>query len=192
MKTNETHQHVLDVAESLFFQRGYNSVRLRDITDEIGIKHSALYYYAPGGKEDLFIQVMERSLQRHRDGMEQVIVEAGEDVLNQVRAVARWLISQPPMNISRLGESDFRAISQENALRLSALIFDALRLPLTNALEKASQAGVVDIRNTGLAAITFVSLVEMIHADNAAYMQNLKETIIEQLIDMLMRGWLKR
>jgi AcrR family transcriptional regulator len=190
--TNETHHHILDVAETLFFQRGYASVRLRDIADEIGIKHAALYYYAPGGKEDLFVQVLERSFKRHQNGMEEAIQVAGDDVREQMQAVAHWLMSQPPVNIARMGESDFHAISPANAARLSQMIFDALRLPLTEALERAQKIDIVNLNNPGLAAITFVSLVEMIHGDNSPYMTGIKGMIIDQLIDMQLYGWLKR
>src|SRR3712207_7847163 len=37
-----THQRILDSAEALFMARGYSAVRLRDIADEIGVKHAAL------------------------------------------------------------------------------------------------------------------------------------------------------
>lgn len=190
--TNETHERILDIAEELFFARGYASVRLRDITDVIGIKHAALYYYAPGGKEELFVQVLTRSMNRHRAGMAEVVAQAGPDLRAQMQAVARWLMSQPPVNIARMGESDFHAIDPQTAASLSQMIFDALRLPLTTALEEAQQKGVTDLDNPGLAAITFVSLVEMIHADDAPHFQNMKEIIVGQLIDMMLKGWLKR
>ncbi len=138
------------------------------------------------------MQVLERSFKRHQNGMEEAIQVAGDDVREQMRAVAHWLMSQPPVNIARMGESDFHAISPANAARLSQLIFDSLRLPLTEALERSQQAGIVNLDNPGLAAITFVSMVEMIHGDNAPYMTGMKGQIIDQLIDMQLYGWLKR
>lgn len=189
---NQTHQRILDRAESLFLTQGYSLVRLRDIADELGMKQAALYYYAPDGKEDLFVQVIERSMGRHRAGMEAAIQEVNGDIGAQMRAVAAWLLSQPPVNVSRLGESDFLAIDPAKAAQLSHLIFDALRLPLTGALEQARQLGVIDLDNCGLAAITFVSVIEMIHADTSPFIVHSKETIINQLIEMFLKGWLKR
>lgn len=194
LPNNQTHQRILDVAEALFSARGYSSVRLRDIASEIGIKHAALYYYVPGGKEQLFVDVMTRNLQRHRAGMEAAITTAGPNVREQMQAVAAWLLSQPPINLARMEASDFPAISPDNAHALSLLIFDSLRLPLQAALERAQTEGTVDLPNPGLAAITFTSLVETIYKQAQAEPVSSSETtaIVEDLIDMLLHGWLKR
>lgn len=191
---NQTHQRIMDVAEALFSARGYSSVRLRDIASEIGIKHAALYYYVPGGKEQLFMDVMTRNLQRHRLGMEAAIATAGLNLRDQMRAVAQWLLSQPPLNLSRMETSDFLAISSDNAQKLSLLIFDSLRLPLQHALERAHAEGTVDVRNAGLAAITFTSLVQTVRKQAATERVGESETaaIVDELIDMLLYGWLKR
>lgn len=191
---NLTHQRILDVAETLFSTRGYTSVRLRDIASAIGIKHAALYYYAPGGKEQLFVEVMLRNLQRHRLGMEAAIAAAEPGLRAQMRAVAHWLLSQPPINLARMEASDFPAITAENAQRLSLLLFDSLRMPLQTVLEQAQNEGIVNLPNPGLAAITFTSLVETIHKQAEAEPIAASEaaTIVDQLIDMLLYGWLKR
>lgn len=191
---NQTYQRILGVAEALFSARGYTSVRLRDIATAIGIKHAALYYYAPGGKEQLFVDVMTYSLQRHRVGMEAAIATAGPDLRDQMRAVAHWLLSQPPINLARMEASDLPAVSTENAQKLSLLIFDSLRLPLQAALEQAQTEGTVDLPNPGLAAITFTTLVETVHkqAESEPIIATETAAIVEQLIDMLLHGWLKR
>jgi AcrR family transcriptional regulator len=191
---NQTHQRILDVAEALFSERGYTSVRLRDIASEIGIKHAALYYYAPGGKEQLFVDVMTRNLQRHRLGMEAAIATAGLNLRDQMRAVAQWLLAQPPLNLARMEASDFPAISSDNAQKLSLLIFDSLRLPLQDALERAHAEGTVAVQNAGLAAITFTSLVQTVRKQAESERVGSSETavIVDELIDMLLYGWLKR
>ena len=108
---NLTLQRILDAAEAQFSERGYVPVRLRDIAAAIGAKHTVLYYYLPGGKEQLYVDVMTRSLQRHRLGMEAAIAQAGPDLRRQMQAVAAWLLSQPPLNLARMEASDFPAIA---------------------------------------------------------------------------------
>jgi AcrR family transcriptional regulator len=191
---NATHQQILDTAEALFATRGYNSVRLRDIAEVVGVKHAALYYYVPGGKEQLFMDVMIRGLQRHQRGMEAAIAAAGPDLRAQMHAVAAWLLSQPPINIARMEASDFPAIAASHAATLSALLFEALRQPLQTALEQAQQAGDVTIPNPGLAAISFTSLINTFHAYvmKAPSDPTHAALVIDQMIDMLLYGWLKR
>ncbi len=74
---NETCEHILKVANELFSQRGFAAVRLRDIAAAVGMKHASLYYYVPGGKEQLFIEVLERNFHRHREGLTQAIQGPG-------------------------------------------------------------------------------------------------------------------
>ena len=81
---NDTRHMILNAADVLFSERGYASVRLKDIADVIGVKHAALYYYFPGGKEELYTAVMQYSFQRHRAGMTESIAQANADVRDQL------------------------------------------------------------------------------------------------------------
>ncbi|NDJ62374.1 MAG: TetR/AcrR family transcriptional regulator [Chloroflexi bacterium] len=187
-----TRARILDVAEQLFGERGYNSVRLRDIADQLGIKHAALYYHFPQKKEGLFVEVMTRSFNRHRAGMDAAIAQAGPDLRAQLLAVAAWLFDQPPVNMGRIMYSDLAAISAANATAISLHMFDALRLPVETALEATQTAGITAVPDPGLAAISFVSLIETVHIVPALGNPAAKMQVIENTVDMLLQGWLKR
>lgn len=189
---NETHQRILDIAEQLFSRQGYKSVRLRDIADAIGMKHASLYYYAPGGKEQLFAEVMERNLLRHRAGMESAIAEAGDDLRAQLWGVARWLLAQPPLDLMRMQFADMPAISHERSAHLYQLAWDSLRLPLRGALEQAYARGELRAPDFDLGAIAFITLIEGIHSAPRDQSDPTREEIVERTIDMLLHGWLKR
>lgn len=186
------HQQILDSAEKLFSTRGYDSVRLSDITAAVGAKHSAIYYYAPEGKEQLYVQVMERSLNKHRHGMAAAVAAAAPDLNQQLWAVADWLLDHPPLNVARMEQSDFPALSEANALKLSNMIFDSLRLPLRQALETAQQRGEIKVADVDLAALSFISLVESIHATTNPFLVTRKRETVTAIINMLMQGWLPR
>jgi AcrR family transcriptional regulator len=189
---NETHKHIFEVAEQLFATRGYDSVRLRDIATAVGIKHAALYYYVPDGKEQLFVDVMERSFQRHYRGMLDVVAAAAPDLRKQLVAVADWLLAHPPLNVAHLEQSDFSAISEENAQKLSNMIFDSLRLPLREALEAAQARGEITLSDVDLAALSFITLVESIHNTTNSFLAQRKRETVDMMIDMLLNGWLTR
>jgi len=189
---NETRQRILDVAEQLFSERGYAAVRLRDIATAVSMRHASLYYYVPGGKEQLFIEVMERNFDRHRVGLTDAIAGAGDDIRAQVHAVARWLVSQPPLDFTRMHQADMPAIDVEQAQRLMRVAYDALRLPIVAALEHATAAGRIEVADLDLAAMALVSLVQSVHAIPHAYRTVPLEHVGQQLADMLLDGWLKR
>jgi len=118
--SSEARERVLQQAERLFSERGYAAVTLRDIAVGLGIRQASLYYHAPGGKEALYVEVTERNLRRHHQGLERALRQAG-GMRVQLRAAAHWLLSQPPMNLSRMLRSDLPAIAQAHADHLLAI-----------------------------------------------------------------------
>jgi len=189
---NETRRRILDVAEQLFSERGYAPVRLRDIAAAVDMRHASLYYYVPGGKEQLFVEVMERSFHRHHAGLTDAIADAGDDIRAQVHGVARWLASQPPLDFTRMQQADMPAIAPQQAERLMQVAYDALRLPIVAALERATASGQIEVSDPDLAAMALVSLVQSVHAIPSAFRMVPLEHVGRQLADMLLDGWLKR
>jgi AcrR family transcriptional regulator len=192
MPENETYNRILDVAAELFSARGYEGVTLRDIGNAVNIKHASLYYYAPQGKTQLYMAVMERNFERHRDGITDAIATAETEVRAQLRAVGRWLISQPPMNMTRVIHTESAAIGKEQATRLAQLAYEALRQPLVRALRAARERGEITQRNLDMAALSFVTLIEVVHGVPTGMNQAQMEAYIDEVIEMLMMGWVAR
>jgi AcrR family transcriptional regulator len=189
---NETREQILAVAENLFSSRGYSSVTLRDIASAVGMKHASLYYYAPGGKEQLYVEVMERNFHKHEAGLNQAINQAGPDLREQMYAVTEWLTSQPPLDFARMSHADMPAISEKEAYRLMELAYNALRLPIVAALERAKVTGQIEIKDLNLAAMGLVSLIQSVHGIPFLDSPEARIKLGKELSDMLLFGWLKR
>ncbi|MBV7483998.1 TetR/AcrR family transcriptional regulator [Bordetella sp. BOR01] len=58
MTTATTREQLLDHAQALIMQRGYNGFSYRDLADRVGVKTASIHYYFPC-KDDLLIQVIE-------------------------------------------------------------------------------------------------------------------------------------
>ncbi|GCE08622.1 TetR/AcrR family transcriptional regulator [Dictyobacter aurantiacus] len=56
----ETQRRILAVAERLFLAKGFKGVSMKDIADEVQVTAAALYYYFPGGKQELFISMVQQ------------------------------------------------------------------------------------------------------------------------------------
>jgi len=67
-------QHLLEVAEQLFTEHGYQAVSIRDIAQASGVTNAALYYHFPN-KEALFDEVIEH----HTDKLAQRLQEVGAE-----------------------------------------------------------------------------------------------------------------
>ena len=45
---DQKREHILDVAENLFFKRGFAGTTIADIVEQLGVTKPYLYYYFPG------------------------------------------------------------------------------------------------------------------------------------------------
>lgn len=197
MLNSDARQRVLDVAERLFMERGYRAVTLKDIAAEIGIRHASLYHHVPGGKQELFIEVTERNLARHREGIAAAIANSPEDVRAQLKAVADWLIAQPPMDLIRMVNSDMPAIDPDEAWRLSKMASDAMIMPLHKLLEQAHARGEIEHDDLGVIAGGLLGMIESLHAVPTEVLMQHGRTLdrnymARKLIDALLDGLMRR
>lgn len=77
----ETRDRILDAAERLFAEHGFDGTSLRQITDAAGVNLAAVNYHF-GSKEDLYAQVFLRRIvpinERRAELFDQAVVLAGE------------------------------------------------------------------------------------------------------------------
>jgi AcrR family transcriptional regulator len=192
LPNNGTRARILDAAEELFATRGYAAVKLRDIASAVGLRHASLYYYVPGGKEQLYVEVMERTFVRHRVGLEQAIAQAGDDLRAQMHAVAQWLVTQPPLDITRMQYADMPVLDPTHANQLMKLAYDSLRTPVVGAIDRGVKTGRIAVPDLDIAAMGLISLLQSVHSIPVAYRTIPTERLGQQLTDMLFDGWRTR
>lgn len=184
-------ERVLRTAEQLFGERGYDSVTLRDIAQALQIRQASLYHHFPEGKEQLFIEVTERSLARHNRELRRVLAEAPADVREQLLAAAHWLLSQPPIDIARMVRSDMPAISPEQAQRLTQAALDSLVTPLEDALVAARERGEITFpeayRRERLLAGSLLAIIDNARVSEK-YARRSAASMVENMIDVLLVG----
>jgi AcrR family transcriptional regulator len=179
---------VLDAAEGLFAAKGFDSVTLRDIASAIGLKHSALYYHFPGGKEELFAEVMERNIRRHGAGLAAAIKAAGDTLRARLYGVADWLLSQPPMDLIRMAQTDLKALKPEAARRIMMLVYEQILSRLQEVVAVSRNSGEVAPCDPGLLAGGILGLVESLHSVPVAIVKRDLNAMARELIDILLKG----
>ncbi|MBW4636544.1 MAG: TetR/AcrR family transcriptional regulator [Iphinoe sp. HA4291-MV1] len=182
-----TYERLLETAERLFSERGYVAVTLRDIGTELGITHASLYYHVPGGKEELFIEVTQRALLRHRLGLEKAISQARSVLQEQLHAVALWFLSQPPVDLSRMSRSDLPALDQAEAERLTQVAYESIILPIEQIFVSASFHEQYRLLYPSLLAVSFLQIVSGIR-EAQRYTTTSIEDMVEEMIEILLRG----
>ncbi len=184
----EARERVLEAAEKLFAERGYSAVTLRDIASAVGIKHASLYHHVPGGKEELYIEVSERNFKRHYTGLTQAIQGANPDVQSRLRAVADWLLAQPPMDLIRMVHSDMPSIPAAKAAELSELAFVSVIRPIEAALREAEQQGEIQHNDLGLIAGGILGMVESLHSVPSYILVERRQNMAYTLLDTMLLG----
>ncbi|MDZ4763036.1 MAG: TetR/AcrR family transcriptional regulator [Chloroflexota bacterium] len=196
MLNSEARQRVLDVAERLFAERGFRAVTLKDIAGEVGIRHASLYHHFPRGKEQMFIEVTERNMHRHRAGIESAIAAYG-DVRGQLKAVAGWLLSQPPIDLIRMTHSDMPAIDATEAWRLSELAAETMIEPIHTLLQSGQARGEIEHGDLGVIAGGVLGMIGSLHSvpEDIFTYNNVpvdRAAMAHTLIDVMLDGLIKR
>ncbi len=191
-KMGESRERILHTAEHLFNERGYASVTLRDIADALGIRQASLYYHFPGGKEALFVEVCEKSFDRHRTGLEEAIRRADTTPREQLRAAARFILSQSVPDLGRMTHSDMPEIAEEHAQRLMQIAFDSLLRPIAGIFQRAYESGLSHSPDTILLAGAFISVIASIHDLPAQFTRQPRSAMADTLIDVILYGLMSR
>ena len=168
--------------------RGFDSVTLRDIAATLGLSHASLYYHFPGGKEELFAEVMERNIRRHGAGLAAAVEAGGSNLRGRLRGAASWLLSQPPMDLIRIAGSDLKALKPETARRIMGLIYELILRRLQTLLEAARESGEVGPCDPGLLAGGILGMVESLHSVPVEIVARELYSMACELIDVVLKG----
>lgn len=88
----ETRPRIIQAAMTLFIEKGYKGVSVKDIAEAVSITPAALYYYFPDGKEALFMAVLEHILDERKKGMEQAI-STGPCIQDRLYALTMYFLT---------------------------------------------------------------------------------------------------
>ncbi len=90
MTGDERLESILEIAERMFFERGYRGVSMRHLAAEVGVQISTLYYYFPS-KEDILYRVVKTYLGALLDTAQRSLDDAGSGASStrKVQALVR-------------------------------------------------------------------------------------------------------
>lgn len=189
--SSQAREQMLRVAESLFIERGYTAVTLKDIAEALGVRQAALYYHVPQGKEQLFVEVTRRNFLRHHKGLTQALEQAKPHLPAQLKSMALWLLSQPPLDLVRLARSDLPVLSKEHAQELYDLGQSALEEPVKRAITQAYERGEMRFVDAQVMTTLFLTAIDSVH-EMHRYKGIAKEVLAQDVIEILLNGVLRR
>ncbi len=188
-EVSESRGRLLDAAESLFMERGYKAVTLRHIAEALDIKQASIYHHTKN-KESLFVEVVERSFTRHQEGLRAAINgESDDDVEAQLRAAAKWMLAQKPVDFGRMINSDMTALKDDGQRgRLMDLGYQSLLVPIEEIFAEAFRNGCIRTMHPTTLAGGVISLISALQW--APWYESFDERVQEanRLIDVFVNG----
>lgn len=179
---------MLDAAEYLFSKHGLEPVKIKHIADRMGKSQALVYHHFPGGKEELYVAVHARMLDRFRDGLERARHAEQESMLAQLRSVAAFMLSQPPMDLARMASTDMPALNEEHSAALSALAYQSLFGPLIAMFTEWHVRGAITGSPRMLAGM-FLAIVDSARNIPEMYLGNRsRQALADEMIDVMYRG----
>lgn len=192
-ETMKSRERVLEVAEQLFHEKGYNAVSMRDIAQALEMRQASLYYHVPDGKEQLFVEITERGFLRHRNGLEEMIAGAEPRLEAQLLAAANWLSDHAPIKLLSMLETDMPAISQQGAQKLTYLAFQCFFQPLTRLFQEAIAASELRPFDPNQLAGHFLSMMDGIsYSTTGGHTTVPMDQLALEMIDILLNGVRKK
>jgi hypothetical protein len=116
----------------------------------------------------------------------------GRDLREQMRLAARWLLSQPPVDLTRLARSDIPLIAPQHAERIKALAYRSLMVPLQEAYRRAEAEGAVRPINPDLFAGAFLAMIDGVYQSRRFAVTLDEMPTADELIDMMLNGLAKQ
>jgi AcrR family transcriptional regulator len=92
VRTEETQAKILDAAEEIFSERGFEKTQLEEVASRAGYTRGAIYAHY-SSKEDLFLALMEHRVLTKLTAIRHVI-EAEPDVSKRPGIFKHWLVTQ--------------------------------------------------------------------------------------------------
>jgi AcrR family transcriptional regulator len=105
---------ILETAKSLFINKGYYGLSMREISEEIGVSKAALYYHFKD-KEQLFLAILTAYLDEMEAGIND-ITSKSSSAKEQIRLFVEYVLSQPAEQRAtiRLASQEITHLSQSS------------------------------------------------------------------------------
>ncbi|MDD3022245.1 MAG: TetR/AcrR family transcriptional regulator [Alphaproteobacteria bacterium] len=178
---------ILEKASDLFFSKGYKATSLQELAEGMGIKAASLYYYFPGGKEEIYIEVLKTRLTKYKEQI-QKLADEHQSLEIFFKQYAHWFINQPVMNMSLISQMDMPHLTPYGSGIVMNTVRDSIFSPLQNVVRTHSVL-IKDIDAMRIVGIYLTLLNGMSMSLKEGYVK--PDKLVDEFMEVLLRGLLK-
>lgn len=178
---------VVSKASELFFKKGYKMTSLQEVADSLDIKASSLYYYFPGGKEELYVEVLRVRLNEYRQQVTRLSQNfPALDVF--LAEFAKWFVLQPPMNMDLISQFDMPFLSIKGRETAMRLVRESIFGPLNQVLSDHSPKfkNIDTVRIVGIYITLLNGLNSAVRGGYVSF-----DKVVEDFVEVFLRGVLR-
>ena len=145
----DTKKQILDTAENLLLDRGYNGFSYRDISRALNIKNASIHYHFPQ-KTDLGVAIIQRATKRFEKWahlMESEEIRDSDRLTNYCLIFKKFVDHGQQICLGGALETDFKTLPQEMQ-KETCLFISTMHRWLENLLSEGRKKG--EFKFTGL------------------------------------------
>jgi AcrR family transcriptional regulator len=187
-----TRRRVYEAALTLFAQRGYHAVSVREIAAAVGVQASSVYAHVPG-KQHVLTELVRLGHEEHRDRLRRALLDAGSDPEDQIRALTRahvFLHATFPL-LARVSNRELGSVAEEDRSDIMAVRLDAEQLFL-QVIDRGRQLGAFPAESAVLAVAAIgamgIRVAEWWHPDLGMPAEQVADTYAEFAVRILRRN----
>ena len=155
---SSTQDRAVAAAEALLMAGGYSAMSLDAVAQAIGIRKPSLYHHFPGGKDELFMAVVERRTKEDGRCVAEAISK-GTDTFSRLLAIARHFnavaVTRPYHALNDMAAH----LPDQHRDFVRQLIADRVLAPVRAVIIEGMKAGELRKCDPEIAALTFVMLM---------------------------------
>jgi TetR/AcrR family transcriptional regulator, cholesterol catabolism regulator len=160
LRTNDTKEHILKEAQRLYHEGGYSHMALDKIAKILDIKRPAVYYHFPGGKEELFREMVDQIIEERLANLNAAI-QKGTNTQERLEKMIWTIVENPMMDIRRTLSVEMNAFENSETRELLWQKLGKLRTLLMSVFEEAVEKGEFRQLNLNLVFFSFLTLCDM-------------------------------
>lgn len=183
-------QHILDAAERVFAERGFEAAKLQDISHQAGVSMGTIYGVFPG-KNELLDAILEARGREFLALAEEVVARGDaplETLLRLAEAYIDYFLEHRSFLMMHLREGRAWVLSPDGEARDRAAIWSTIHALQADIFRRGIEQGVFVAEDPGFLAKAFSALDQVVLADWAADgMRRDRDDLIRRLQSLVRR-----
>jgi AcrR family transcriptional regulator len=150
---SDARRRLYEAAVTLFGDRGFHAVSVRDLAASLGLQPGAIYAHV-SSKQELLFELMRLGIQTHRDALKGALLDAGREPEDQVRALTREhvLVHLRYQALARMASREARSMSAEQQAELALIRLESERM-FRDVIDRGIRLGRFSVSQGELAVI---------------------------------------